>query len=73
MRERVESARRLHARSRGDRGSASAGSAFCSGIHLSALNAVEASPLARNHPVGVEVHQVALALADIDIPVIAAF
>jgi enoyl-CoA hydratase/carnithine racemase len=49
-----------------------AGDAFCSGIDLAALGAVDPSALARKHLIGVRIHQVALALADIDLPVIAA-
>jgi enoyl-CoA hydratase/carnithine racemase len=49
-----------------------AGDAFCSGIDIAALEAVEPTALARKHLIGVTVHKVALALADIDLPVLAA-
>ena len=49
-----------------------AGEAFCSGVDLSALAAVEPTPLGRKHLLMDRVHQVALALADLDKPVVAA-
>ena len=49
-----------------------AGEDFCSGVDLSALAAVEPTPLGRKHLLMDRVHQVALALADLDKPVVAA-
>jgi enoyl-CoA hydratase/carnithine racemase len=49
-----------------------AGDSFCSGVDLSALEAVEATPLGRKRLLMDRIHQVALALDDIDKPVIAA-
>jgi enoyl-CoA hydratase/carnithine racemase len=49
-----------------------AGSAFCSGVDLSVLADVENTPLGRKTMLMDRVHQVALALADLDKPVIAA-
>lgn len=49
-----------------------AGDAFCSGVDLSALAEVEDSPLGRKRMLTDRVHGVALALADLDKPVVAA-
>jgi enoyl-CoA hydratase/carnithine racemase len=49
-----------------------AGDSFCSGVDLSALDAVEATPLGRKRLLMDRIHQVALALDDLDKPVIAA-
>lgn len=49
-----------------------AGDAFCSGVDLSALAEVEDTPLGRKRMLTERVHQVAIALADLDKPVIAA-
>jgi enoyl-CoA hydratase/carnithine racemase len=49
-----------------------AGDAFCSGVDLSALAEVEDTPLGRKRMLMDRVHQVALALADLDKPVLAA-
>ncbi len=49
-----------------------AGDAFCSGVDLSALAEVENTPIGRKAMLTDRVHQVALALADLDKPVIAA-
>jgi enoyl-CoA hydratase/carnithine racemase len=49
-----------------------AGDAFCSGVDLSALAEVEDTPLGRKRMLTERVHQVALALADLDKPVVAA-
>jgi enoyl-CoA hydratase/carnithine racemase len=48
------------------------GDAFCSGVDLSALDEVEATPLGRKEMLRQRVHQVALALEDLDKPTIAA-
>ncbi|WP_109526644.1 MULTISPECIES: enoyl-CoA hydratase/isomerase family protein [Nocardia] len=49
-----------------------AGDAFCSGVDLSALAEVEDTPIGRKRMLMDRVHQVAIALADLDKPVIAA-
>lgn len=49
-----------------------AGDAFCSGVDLSALDEVEATPLGRKRMLMDRIHRVAIALADLDKPVIAA-
>lgn len=49
-----------------------AGGAFCSGVDLSALADVEDTPIGRKRMLTDRVHQVALALADLDKPVLAA-
>ncbi|GGL41837.1 enoyl-CoA hydratase/isomerase family protein [Nocardia jinanensis] len=49
-----------------------AGDAFCSGVDLSALAAVEDTPIGRKHMLMDRIHQVAIAMADLDKPVIAA-
>ena len=49
-----------------------AGDAFCSGVDLSALAEVAATPIGRKKMLTDRVHQVALALADLDKPVVAA-
>lgn len=49
-----------------------AGDAFCSGVDLSALAEVDDTPVARKAMLMDRVHQVAMALADLDKPVIAA-
>jgi enoyl-CoA hydratase/carnithine racemase len=49
-----------------------AGDAFCSGVDLSALAEVEDTPLGRKRMLMERIHQVAIALADLDKPVIAA-
>ncbi len=48
-----------------------AGDSFCSGVDLSALAEVEATPLGRKEMLTGRVHRVATALADLDKPVIA--
>lgn len=48
------------------------GDAFCSGVDLDVMAEVEASPLARKRMLTARIHQVALALEDLDQPVIAA-
>jgi enoyl-CoA hydratase/carnithine racemase len=49
-----------------------AGDSFCSGVDLSVLEAVEATPLGRKKMLMDRIHQVALAVDDLDKPVIAA-
>jgi enoyl-CoA hydratase/carnithine racemase len=49
-----------------------AGDAFCAGIDLAVLHAVEPTPLARKRMLTDGVHQVARAVADLDKPLIAA-
>jgi enoyl-CoA hydratase/carnithine racemase len=49
-----------------------AGDAFCSGIDLAVLRAVEPTPLARKRMLTDGVHQVARAVADLDKPLVAA-
>ncbi len=49
-----------------------AGSAFCSGVDLSVLQATERTPLARKQMLTHRIHRVALALEDLDKPTIAA-
>lgn len=49
-----------------------AGEAFCSGIDLAEFEEADPSPLGRRHLLTREVHRVALALEDLDKPVIAA-
>ncbi len=48
------------------------GDAFCSGVDLSVLQAIESTPLARKRMLTDRVHQVAHAVADLDKPLIAA-
>ena len=49
-----------------------AGSAFCSGIDLSVLHSIDSTPLAYKHLLMNKIHRVALALDDLDKPIIAA-
>jgi enoyl-CoA hydratase/carnithine racemase len=49
-----------------------AGDAFCSGVDLSALAEVEDTPLGRKRMLMERVHKVALALEDLDKPIVAA-
>lgn len=49
-----------------------AGDSFCSGVDLSALAEVESSPLGRKRMLMERVHKVALALDDLDKPIVAA-
>ncbi len=49
-----------------------AGDAFCSGVDLSALAEVDDTPLGRKRMLTDRIHQVAIALADLDKPVVAA-
>lgn len=49
-----------------------AGDSFCSGIDLSALEEVEGTPLGRKEMLTKRIHQVAIALDDLDKPTIAA-
>jgi enoyl-CoA hydratase/carnithine racemase len=48
------------------------GSAFCAGIDLAALAALERTPIARKEVLSKRIHRVALALDDLDKPTIAA-
>src|SRR5690242_18674455 len=48
------------------------GAAFCAGIDLSALAAIEPTPIARKEVLSKRIHRVALALDDLDKPTIAA-
>lgn len=49
-----------------------AGDAFCAGVDISELGEVESSPLARRRMLTRTIHRVALALEDLDKPVVAA-
>jgi enoyl-CoA hydratase/carnithine racemase len=49
-----------------------AGDTFCSGVDLDVLSSVERTPIDRKRVLTDRIHQVALALADLDKPVIAA-